>query len=140
MLKTPAEIHQMIAALCRPADLSALSICCQKLHSLYNQLLYQQNVKHDQSSALCQICQYVDQDAFVKALQKFINTSANLRRTFDVVVSHTLPRRYSWLIPESSEVIYRHDLTPLHLAALSGLSDTVTLLLQNGVDIDTPTG
>ncbi|KAI1357997.1 ankyrin repeat-containing domain protein [Xylaria arbuscula] len=139
MLKLPIEIHYMIAALCRPADLAALSISCRHLYAVYNKPLYKNNVKHDQSSALYKICQYRNQDASVKALQKVINVGADLQRTFEVDIPHTLPRQYSWCIPKTNDIVYRHNLTPLHLAALKGLRDTVALLLQNGVDIDTPT-
>ncbi|KAI1321959.1 ankyrin repeat-containing domain protein [Xylariaceae sp. FL0255] len=129
MLDLPLDIHFLIgAALCNSNDLSALSISCQTLHPLYNYLLYEYNIKHESSSALGKI-----------SLQMAINAGANLERTFDIMVLHTLPQAYSWSIPEPSQITYYHDLTPLHLAAQNGLRDTVALLLQNGANINIST-
>ncbi|KAI3331260.1 ankyrin repeat-containing domain protein [Ustulina deusta] len=134
MEKIPVEIHYMIAAQCKPAELVAMSSSCRWLHRIYNQLLYERNVKYHGSSALRSICQYKEEKFSVAALNNAINARANLHRTFRKVVAHTLPRQYSWSRPGFDQIAYLHNLTSLHLAALTGLSDTVTLLLNNGVD------
>ncbi|KAI1439512.1 ankyrin repeat-containing domain protein [Annulohypoxylon stygium] len=136
MLNLPSEIHHMIAGQCELVDIAAVSTTCRQLHQVYNVLLYEQNVKFHNSSALRSICQYKEQRFSVAALKNAISAGANLQRTFYKVVTHTLPRQYSWSRPGFDQIAYVHYLTPLHLAASAGLCDAVTLFLDDGIDVD----
>ncbi|KAI0977552.1 ankyrin repeat-containing domain protein [Xylaria arbuscula] len=137
MDKLPIELCFMIARLCQPADLAALSRSCRLFYSIFNQLLYEFDVKNYGSSSLPAICQYEDQESSIAALKKAIGAGANLRAEFRKNLEVPLQSQYD-LEPMLYPTPYRYDLTPLHFAASAGHLEVISLLLQHEKNIDYP--
>ncbi|KAK8108723.1 ankyrin [Apiospora sp. TS-2023a] len=144
--RLPNEIHANIAWYCGKQTTARISKASHTLHDVYSDLLYRNNVEHEDCSAMFAIAKTGKVECFEK-LVHFAKTVLNKPMPdfdrYEVVVSDirmiisTSPRPVVLMLPTTITLPER-CCTPLHLAVAHGNHAAAAYLLERGVDVDVP--